>query len=235
MSSNPLSRQFHAQRDKLKTQPPSPSFDFTGFSGKPPCGGSVPSDLPGRPINCGGLLVNYTSEYGSTLDDDQRDVDAHDAADGLLSSGNFRTAASDYRLMMFSRKKLDQQFKLVMDKGTLDVIGLFSCLIVNLEKKGFTRRNWVLYSVADGGDDGQGEVSSVIEGGGDCGKAEKLRGRAVDQGHHVVEAGAEEDSGVGDGGAEAGEDQAREEHGEDELAEEPEGGLGNYTRPRMDP
>ncbi|PKI68426.1 hypothetical protein CRG98_011223 [Punica granatum] len=33
------------------------------------------------------------SEYGSTLDDDQRHADA---ADALLSSGNFRTAASDY-------------------------------------------------------------------------------------------------------------------------------------------
>ncbi|KAK4751935.1 hypothetical protein SAY87_020733 [Trapa incisa] len=40
---------------------------------------------------------SITSEYGSTLDDDQRDVDAQDAADGLLSSVNFRTAASEYR------------------------------------------------------------------------------------------------------------------------------------------
>ncbi|KAK4745157.1 hypothetical protein SAY87_011469 [Trapa incisa] len=36
------------------------------------------------------------SEYGSTLDDDQRHADAQDAADAFLSSGNFRTAASDY-------------------------------------------------------------------------------------------------------------------------------------------
>lgn len=37
------------------------------------------------------------SEYGSTLDDDQRHADAQDAADVLLSSGNFRIVASDYR------------------------------------------------------------------------------------------------------------------------------------------
>lgn len=34
------------------------------------------------------------SDYGSTLDDEQRHVDA---ADALLSSRNLRTAASDYR------------------------------------------------------------------------------------------------------------------------------------------